>query len=765
MRGMMNLRQHEHRLTAPACAAALMLTLLVSPASLRAQQARPDDLPAAPDEDPLVEAVLETNPTTPEQLVRAVNVLVDLKRPAAARPLLQQLLDLQLADDQLAALADRLGAGQLLKLSTDPQLQPEGRQFAQSALDASDRRAADEDRLARLIEQLQDPTPGARRQAILQLRLAGSPAVSALLAVLADENRANEHDDVRTALVGFGRGAVPQLLGALDAPNGQLVAGVIEVLGRLQAIEPTIATSLACPTPHLLAAAVSPQSPESVALAAQRAVVDLTGRLPTAGEVADLLERQARHFQALSRGGADDLPSREVEFWRWDPEAGTSVGELISTRHAAVEMAAHHARGAYELSPNNRLRRRLYLVTLCEAELQRHGWEGPLPDEPGSAMAELTAMGPDALVDLLNEALANNFDGAGTLACRALGDVAAPEVVYRDGARPSALVRALRHPNAYVQFAAAEALVKIAPPRPFPGSSWLVDTLARIAGTTGYSRAFVVHARADEASRLVALLSSIGYEAEPSTDGRQFFSTMASSPDCDLIVISNALPRKPTASELINELRRDPRTARVPIALVATEDDWHQAERLARKFPRTEAIIRPHDVEGMQVQIERLVAGTDGVSNEERIRQAGHALQWLAQLAAQRRSYHDVRALEPQLAVALNHPQLSIAAAGVLAELGTPAAQLDLLNVVHRYSLPLEQRRAAALAFCRSVQRHRTQLTSRQILDQYDRYEQSEHLDPETRELLGMILDCLEARVATGEGLPDVPNTPVPEAP
>src|SRR5690606_28129101 len=89
-------------------------------------------------------------------------------------------------------------------------------------------------------------------------------------------------------------------------------------------------------------------------------------------------------------------------------------------------------------------------------------------------------------------------------------------------------------------------------------------------------------------------------------------------------------------------------------------------------------------------------------------------------------------------------------ATSFLAEIGTRDAQRLLVDFASQTSQPIELRRAAGAAFTLNVTEHGTQLTSDEILRQYDRYNRSETLDKDTQQLLGSILDAIEARAALG---------------
>jgi proline dehydrogenase len=78
--------------------------------------------------------------------------------------------------------------------------------------------------------------------------------------------------------------------------------------------------------------------------------------------------------------------------------------------------------------------------------------------------------------------------------------------------------------------------------------------------------------------------------------------------------------------------------------------------------------------------------------------------------------------------------------------LGTPRAQRALVNRASQNATDLAGRQAAAAAFAAAVALRGTLLTTAEIEQQYDRYNESEHLDTETQAVLGSLLDAIEKR-------------------
>ncbi|HEX4413352.1 MAG TPA: hypothetical protein VH107_06960, partial [Lacipirellulaceae bacterium] len=304
-------------------------------------------------------------------------------------------------------------------------------------------------------------------------------------------------------------------------------------------------------------------------------------------------------------------------------------------------------------------------------------------------------------------------------------------------------------------------------------------------------RALVADVRAAEAARVAGLLFEMGYEADIATDARSVLIFTTRSPDYELILLDMTLAA-PTAGQLIQQLRRDARTANVPIGLICDSDDLDRAGVLSRRETLTMPIVRPVnpvtkepdgpsfyqgkiynfiDVSGktgllpnpklwrrsappigpreaLEFQSNQLLskAGQSTVGLDERKAQAMQALDWLGELSSHAGGYYDLRNVEEAAGVALSTPDLSEKAGQVLANLGTNRAQRALADRASRSTLPLAARQAAAKAFGDSVTRYGTLLTTGEIMSQYDRYNQSATLDKETQAVLASILDSIEER-------------------
>jgi hypothetical protein len=82
--------------------------------------------------------------------------------------------------------------------------------------------------------------------------------------------------------------------------------------------------------------------------------------------------------------------------------------------------------------------------------------------------------------------------------------------------------------------------------------------------------------------------------------------------------------------------------------------------------------------------------------------------------------------------------------------LATPQSQRLLVEVVNQNGRSIADRQAAAAAFDVAVKRRGVLLTKTEILRQYDLYNRSANADAATQQVLGAVLDTIEApRVTT----------------
>ena len=168
------------------------------------------------------------------------------------------------------------------------------------------------------------------------------------------------------------------------------------------------------------------------------------------------------------------------------------------------------------------------------------------------------------LEEVLRTAVADGKTELAAAAATALGQVTDRSALSTDG-RPHPLVEALSSPGARLQFAAAKALVDLAPTQPFAGSSRVVPTLARFATAQSPPRAVVIDGNAARGSNLAGLLKALGYETALELTGDQGFLAAAETADVELVLVSHDLFRGAWGlTDALTNLRADagPRSCR-----------------------------------------------------------------------------------------------------------------------------------------------------------------------------------------------------------
>ena len=135
------------------------------------------DQKVAAETDPLVRAILQVQPTSPEQWMHDIQALLNLNRAEFAKEYLKQFLAIKPDPATLAKLQSRFGSALFLRLSTTESLQPEGGAVADAVLEAANDRLRNAERLATLVDRLSDRDTATRRMALVELVQAGPVAV------------------------------------------------------------------------------------------------------------------------------------------------------------------------------------------------------------------------------------------------------------------------------------------------------------------------------------------------------------------------------------------------------------------------------------------------------------------------------------------------------------------------------------------------------------------------------------------------------------
>ncbi len=172
-----------------------------------------------------VVAIQESNPTSPEELITAINQLVVFQELELAKRYAASLDQIDLQSDNLAALGETIGSLPLLHIIGNKQLDQKGRDNCQKILDALITKRTSPERLARLAREATSDDPRKRQHAITDLRVAGPGAIVPLVAILADPRQAASRDAAIIALYQMGDQTIAPLLAVLEQAGCEVTMG------------------------------------------------------------------------------------------------------------------------------------------------------------------------------------------------------------------------------------------------------------------------------------------------------------------------------------------------------------------------------------------------------------------------------------------------------------------------------------------------------------------------------------------------------------
>jgi hypothetical protein len=685
-------------------------------------------------------------PRTPIELWEAADYLIRTGQAAKAVPYLDKFQKSRPDDATLVAVRDRFGAGSFLRLDDDPATRPFARPLSDALAAAARRYATRPDRVTRFIADL-TRTPEEQGYALRRMWEAGPYAVPPLIEALRRPGLSREEHDLLLRNIGrLQPSAVAPLAAALDSSDPGLAVDAAAALGSI---------GDASAVPFLTFPAASPAAHPSVRAAAQGAIARLTGRpfaqqpRPPARVLTD-----AAWFYHRAR---PETPEDAVALWSWDEDRKVPVPRVVTPDEANTTLGLRFAAQALRLDPNDRSAQVAQLSLALARAAARVG-PGAVAAQDPATFAAATAAGPALLTQVLETAIADGKADLATAAVLALAKVTDRAALAGTDGRPHPLVRALSAPGRRAQFAAARALVELAPDRPFPGSSLVAPTLARFAVNQPLPRAVIIDGNASRGGLMASYLMNLGYVADREREGSAGFLAASDSADVELILVSYDLYLGDwNLTDTLANLQADARTKAVPLYVYGPYDLRITRPNLEQDFPGIRFLVPPTDA----AMLERELKGRpSALTADERAAYAREAIALLARIAAGRRGpmAAGLRTVEPALALALFSPETARSAAAALAELPDPNAQRSLFNLAMDPSRPADLRVEAAGRLVASIRRFRPLLTRQQEARLAATADQE--LDPGVREALAAVVAAL--RPAAGRAAATARPSPAP---
>lgn len=720
-----------------------------------AQGEKPVKLAPIPEASPLL-----VEPKTPEEFFASTLLMVDLGRMDLARKYLEQFDAGSPDDELLLKIRDKHGTGEFLKLSRIADLQPLSTQMLDRLSAVARKQSEDPAFVDGLIARLSgDPTQ--RELAIRELRNAGPRAVPQILKQMSRPDMADKQDGLVIALTRMGRQVVPPLLGGLDAPEERVRAAVIDVLGWLEANEAI---------PYLWFPAFANDQPKGVRIAAQRTLAKLiTGSREKTDRLSSVTaSKELRHLAKLLFQKPDLLPREEdgsVVIWGWDETQGTVAAQIYPPQIAAMLVSSRFARQSLGLSPDQSEPQRQYLASLLGLEVLQSGWDKPRTTDPGTAMYLALTAGEETVSQVLADALEAGQPSTAVAALDVLGQIGTREQLLGLKGVRSPVLAALNAPDARIQFAAANAILRMEPKINFPGANRVVSVLARALTDPGQSRAMVIDADRGRASITSGFLADAGYEGMVAVTGREGFEQAASTAGVDVIVVHVNCLRWDLTQTLSN-IRADSRTAAIPIVVYGPEATRDQVARLvARSSPATYVSESASSADFIH-QYRPFAQGlkSPAMSARERNQQMVAASYWLATLASARGSrIFDVTQAENELSLVAESPDAGPNAIIALGSISSGTAQRRLSALALNPQMDVGLREAAASQLGYHIQRFGLLLTKDEVAAVHSGWVEAQ--TPSIKSALAGVIGTLRPNATlVGERLQQFP-TPVGRMP
>ena len=640
-------------------------------------------------------------PQTPIELWDAVDYLLRTGQTKKALPYLDKFMKGKPDDATLEAIRKRYGYVSVLRLADQPATQAFAQPLTEAMIAAEHKAATDPKRIEGYIAAL-SRTVDEQEYAVRALRRAGADAVPFVVETLSRPGLSAE--DRRKILNNVGRldrSAFPPLAAVLDSPDPILAADAATALGSIGDKRSV---------PHLTFPASSPAAGAALRQAAQAAIASLTGRSFQAQPrtPVEVLTDAAWQFHRHQV----DLGAEPVTVWAWDKERNGPVPKKVTRSEAESILGKRFAKDALTIAPNDLSARVVQLSLSLEKAIERAGFTAfNAGDQPELKAA--TDAGPALLTVALKTAIADGKTDLAAVLAGALGSVTDVRAVA-SGGRPHPLVDALYSPGRRLQFAAARALVKLAPDSTCPGAGRIIPTLARFLPKQVQPRAIVIDANPNRGSQLAGFLTELGYDAELETTGAKGFAAAGAAADVELILISHDLfGDQWTLSETLANLRADAHTAAIPVFIYGHLNVRYEHPNLERNYPGIRFLVQPVDSAMLKRQIKNLPNELDAA---ERAAKAREAALLLAEIAKRRENPLALVSTEVEQALeaALNANETGEAAAVSLGHVALPDAQRALADVVLDPSRRAALRKQSGVGLLDSIRRFGRMMTAQQ---------------------------------------------------
>ena len=684
--------------------------------------------------------IRDSNPSTPAELITAINQLIafgDLGLAKKyAKPLGEQN-DPQNTQN-LLAIGDSLGPVPIFRIANNAELDSSARNFCKNILKAMRGRDTDPNRLNALAQIAVGNDQQSRRDALLKMRAAGTPAVEPLLKILLTGSPA-EQLSVKKGLIFLGAPAVSPLLAVLETDNEKLRNNIASILTQIA--DPAAVNDIRITT-----------------LASQ----DIDKKKSMSGQIQKSIRNYLLGRQVFSTAlGENGENGEQHTLWEWDDKQ-SALSQRKGSQSLLAAQAAYRIASALSREYSEDENILFEAAALLQYEKLNKGLDQPLDlktlmqtskrkEKQGEHFNDL-----EFLEAVFEFALDQGYVPAATGAAEVFGkkDITGGQginLLARRGATTHPLVTAVNHQDRRLRLAACNAILALSDAHPFVGTSVVSDALRFLAASQGKPRVFIVDRRVNRRQSLGSMLKKAGYVANIYKSGRTAMAAAQRQPDYIAGFISFTIgPRG--IKDVLHEFRTDSRTAGLPIGILVDPRNENEAENMVADDPLSTILFMPVNAEMAGKDMDKLkqMASDSFVNEAERLQQAQKALCLFKKFMEQSPDSYEPTEWIPLLTKSLETEQLAVHAIDILTGLKTPAAQQTLVDTASNPYLPLATRQIAASAFAQSIAKHGIGLSKVAIQRQQERYDATKGKSPEEEAIHWSILQSLNQAADKG---------------
>jgi DNA-binding response OmpR family regulator len=635
--------------------------------------------------------------------------------------------------------------------------------FIDRLTEAVEKHLSDPARIQKFIKRLDAPSPEERAFARLQLMKSGVRAVPYLVESMRVNVGKPLYDRVRDLIYEMDSDVVPGYLELFRPANAN---DARELEPRLTLLKLTVARGDRRIVPYLWHMSAAPQYPEPVRKAAQEALaaflkMDVVNLPPAKFALTDLASDYYYHRK--------NFPTKVVKIWPWDGKQIATKPVELTPAQAEEFFGLRYARQALDLDPQYQPAQIVLLNLMLERTLEPELDQLLLKPLPPGLKNLLVTLDPTLVTVVLERAMDDHKAPAIVALVQALGERGDPRAARLGaGGVPRGLLRALYYPDRRVQFAAAQAALRMAY---VPGAVnvRVVDIFRRmLGGDPAVPRAMALYVPADKAAETRKQLKAAGYETTVVSDVKEALAKLQESADYDVIVVHRAVP----PGELpfvLSQLRGDSDQGGLPLLIVTANEKDEATAKLASRYRATAGISLPALALGdeLKARIEALTKSSAGakLTADERKEFSRAALDALWRMARGEYPGYDVRPAEAAIySSALRSPDQAPLALETLSRLPGTTVQHDLAGVVVD-PMRGKLRIAAAHELGRHMQKYSVLLSKKDQADLKQLFQSAD--DPTLKGELAVVVGLMRTPTPQQVGVqlfqfrPDVPPPPM----